>query len=120
MIPTAKRVLPDDSAGRVTSRTASPADRQSRPPGRRASSRWFLRDRLVGDENFMMRDREARIEGRLGERTSVLRHDGGCVYSSTGIGLGNRFNASSSGVTGLGVCRTTSLGQRDSDILALS
>jgi hypothetical protein len=68
----------------------------------------------------MMRDREARIEGRLGERTSVLRHDGSYVHSSTGIGPGNRFNASSSGVTGLGVCRTTSLGQRDSDILALS
>jgi len=103
MIPTAQRVLPDDSAGRVTSRTASPADRQSLPPGRRASSRWFPRDRLVGDENFMMRDREARIEGRLGERTSVLRHDGSCVHSSNGIGPGNTFNASSSGVTGFGV-----------------
>ena len=66
-------------------------------------------DRLVGDENFMMRDREARIEGRLGERTSVLRHDGGCVYSSTGIGPGNTFNASSSGVTGFGVLQNRRL-----------
>lgn len=114
MILTAQRGLPDNSAGRHITDPRGLSRRLSRLPVCGLPADGPARP-LIGDEDFIIRHRETRIEGgwvRAGQNTSVPRH-GGAVHSSKALASATGSAPVPPESQTAGCCRTASLGPRD-------